>query len=107
VDETSCAGGTAHECLTAGHRHPNANPTAAVGFPIPIEADFCADVESPINLGDIECHLPGTLNRTGAAPSHQYELVFTHAGSKCEQNNSFSLNGTVRTATESGIEIIP
>jgi hypothetical protein len=106
ISEASCGGGILHECVTTGRRHPQANPTADPGtFPIPIEFDICVDMEAPINVGELQCHVAGALTRTGTS-GHQYQIDLTHSNI-CELPLGISLQTTIRTPVSSGVEIIP
>lgn len=107
VNEPTCEGGShLHECtsLIPNHRHPSFEPTGTGSFPIPVEFRICFDIEEPLNLGEVECHTPGTVTRVGTG--HQYQLNVAHP-SPCEGGSGFSISGTFRTPVAATVEVIP
>jgi hypothetical protein len=89
-DVFGCEGSTLNECITTGHRHPEARVISGSSPTWNIEADFC--VYNPLLNADIECHLAGTITELA---NHDQRMNFVHTN-KCEQNPSYSLQGELR-----------
>jgi len=107
VVPNSCTGGNFHPCTVMAERHFEAQILDELdgNGRAPIEANFCLDFESPIAIGEAECHVEGTFLQV----SHEDQrLEFNHSH-ECEDNPGLSFSGNIEVSPDPGhppIEVV-